>query len=138
MAIVTGTIKSVYGFNQPGGPTPPHTISADEHRVENCFVTVEWVAGTYASADDATFDMATEIADTKRDGKTYTILQACFAAPGDENGTLIGAEACTVSSNVVTCELTQEDLATERADGAMNATWNRPITFSVTYHSPVD
>lgn len=136
MAVVVGTIDSVSGFNLPSGPSLHSTISADEHETECCVVHVTWLSGTYASGDDANFSPATAIQTAKRDGKTVTILQACFMSAGDENGAVVGADACAVSAGVITAGLTQEDLATERADGAMSATWNRPMAFCVTYHQP--
>jgi hypothetical protein len=127
MAVVVGTVQEAFDFTEAQGP------GAATVKVMNCKVNVAWTAGTYAQADDANFVPATVIQDERRNGKTVTILSACAAAPGDENGTVIGAGACTVAAGTVTCPLTQADLTTERANGAMNATWNKPITFNVTF-----
>lgn len=138
MATVVGTIKSVSGFEQPAGPTPKLTIATQEQRMESCLVGVIWPAGTYASNDDANFNPQSAIQTTRRDGKTVTVLQACMVAPGNENGAEIGGGPCAVAANVVTVELKQEDMSTERADGAMSATWNRPVMFRVTYVAPIN
>lgn len=138
MAVVTGTVQSAFGFTKPTGPSLQHTISSVKRELESCFVTVEFAAGTYASADDANFNPVSKIQAAKRDGKTPVILQAAFVSSGDENGSKRGAAACAVSGGAtVTCGLTQEDLTTERADGAMSATWNRPMTFLVTYYQTI-
>jgi len=138
MAAVTGTVQGVAGFTSGTGPSPKHTISSDEYETEGAFVTVTFPAGTYAAADDAVFDAATAIQNSKRDGKTVTCLGGVFVSAGLENGTVVGAGACTISSGNIKCPLLQEDLSTEHADGAMNATWTRPLTFFVAYRNKVN
>ncbi len=127
MATVHGTVQEAFAFTEAEGP------GAATVKVMNCRVNVTYPTGTYASAGNADFAPATVIQNERRNGKTVTILQACFAGAGDENGTVIGAGACVNTSGTVAHELTQADLTTERADGAMSATWNKPITFCVTF-----
>lgn len=138
MAVVTGTVQAVHGFTSGVGPTLQSTISAVEYQTMGCFVEVTFPTGTYASADDARFDAPTAIAAARRNDKTVTLLGGCFVAAGDENGSIIGAGACTVSSAHIKAGLTQEDLSTERADGAMSAVWNRPLTFFVSFYETVE
>jgi hypothetical protein len=126
MTVVAGTVQDAFDFAEAQGP------SAAAVKVMTCKVNVIWPTGTYASGDDANFAAATKIA-TRRNGKTPTILQASPLSPGDENGTVIFAQACANAAGTVTCGLTQADLTTERANGAMSAVWNKPITFSVTF-----
>ncbi len=127
MAVVVGVIDSVSDVGESNGP------GSASVKVMHCRVGVTWPTGTYAQADNANFTAATAIQNCRRNGKTVTVLRACFAAPGEENGTVIGAGDCTVSSGVVTCPLTTADLSTERADGAMNANFNKPVFFDVTF-----
>lgn len=138
MATVEGVVQGVAGFTAGTGPSLKHTISSDEYETEGAFVTVTWPSGTYAQADDASFDAATAIQNAKRDGKTVTLLGAVFVSAGDENGAVIGAGPCTVSTGDILCGLLQEDLSTERANGAMSATWNKPLTFFVAYRNKVN
>lgn len=138
MAVVSGTVRDAFGFTKPTGPSLLHTISSVENELESCFVTVDYITGTYAAADNANFNPAAVIQNTKRDGKTVTVRAAAFVSSGDEAGAIRGADTpSAIASNVVTHQILQEDLATERADGAMNATWNRPITWLVTYSQAV-
>jgi len=132
MAIVEGTTVAVSQYTQANGASLLHTVGGVENEVESCMCSVQWIAGTYAQADDATFEPAQAIQESKRSGKTITILQAAFIASGDEDGAVVSAGACTVAANVITCELLQEDF-TERGNGAMGADWDRPIAFQVTY-----
>ncbi len=142
MATVNGTVLSAFGFTTATGPGEPLTISAAEQQVKCCFVTVEWTSGTYAALDDADFQPKAVIEAAQRNARAVTILQACFVQAGVEGtaGTAasVGADACAVAANVVTCALTQEDMSTEHADGAMEAVWDRPITFCVTYHEEIE
>jgi len=132
MAVVVGVVESASEYTQANGASRLHTVSGVENEVESCEVRVTWPSGTYAQADDAQFSPATAIQESKRTGKTITILQACYIADGDENGAVIAAGACAVAANVVTCELLQEDF-TERGNGAMSATWDAGVAFQVTY-----
>lgn len=132
MAVVSGTVKRAYGFTTVRNDQVS-TTDTSEYVVWGCFVDVTWPSGTYAQADDANFAPATVIAATRRNGKTPTILQAAFADAGNENGAIVGAGACTVTTGTVLCPLLQEDLTTEHANGAMSATWNRAVTFYVSF-----
>lgn len=138
MAIVTGSVVGVSGFTSGTGPSLKHTISSDEYETQGCFVSVEYASGTYAAADDSDFDAATAIQNSTRDGKTVTLLGAVCVSAGDENGAAVFGGPCIVTSGNIECPLLQEDLSTEHADGAMSATWNKPVTFFVAYRSKVN
>jgi hypothetical protein len=138
MAVVTGTVQEVWGFQRPAGNSLHHTISSKEQELECCFVSVTFESGTYADADEAQFDPTTAIENSKRDGKTVAPLDSCCVRAGDENGSIVGASNVTISSDNVKCRLLQEDLSTERADGAMSSTWNEPIVFCVSYYAPIN
>jgi hypothetical protein len=139
MAVVVGTVQTAFGFTTPKGPEHTHTISAAEYKTEFCFVHVIWPSGTYASGDDANFNAVAAIQLAKKDGKTPVVIGASGAGAGDENGAIIGVlTPVSISGSVVTLPLTQEDLATERADGAMSATWNLPVTLGVWFYYPAD
>jgi hypothetical protein len=137
MAVVVGTVQGVHGFTVIRGDQPALTDTS-EYQIVGCFVDVTWPSGTYAQADDANFAAATAIAAARRNGKTPSVLQAAFADCGKENGSLVGADACTNSAGTVTCALLQEDLSTERANGAMSSTWQRPVTFFVSFKELTD
>lgn len=138
MTIVTGTVMGVSGFTSGTGPSLKHTISSDEWETEGCYVTVTYPTGTYAAADDSDFDAATAIEACKRDSKKVTLLGAVCVSAGNENGAVVIGGACTVASSNIKCQLLQEDISTERADGAMSATWNKPVTYFVAYRSKVN
>jgi hypothetical protein len=135
MAVVVGSVQEAFGFTEAVGPSLQVVSSAK--KVQHCFVTVIWPTGTYAQADDANFAPATVIQNERRNNKTITILQAAFVSPGDENGATVGAGACSNSAGTITCPLIQADMSTERANGAVSATWNRPITFCVSYYESI-
>lgn len=137
MAVVTGTVQEVWGFQRPAGNSQHHTISAKEQELDCCFVSVIFDDGTYADADEAQFDPTTAIENSLRDGKTVAPLDAACVRAGVENGSIIGANTVTISSDNVKCRLLQEDLSTERADGAMSSTWTDPIVFCVSFYAPI-
>jgi len=139
MAAVTGTVVAVSGFTSGTGPSRHSTISAAEWETFGCFVTVEYsdTGDTYASGDDATFDAAAAIQASMQDGRDVVPMGACFVSAGVENGAIVGAKTVAVSGDNVTSELTQEDLSTERDDGAMSATWQKPITYFVSWRAKV-
>ena len=137
MAAVEGTIVSVSDFSVQRADPTTGTASSVEYQIVSCFVDVTFPAGTYVQADDATFAPGTAIAASRRNGRTPTILQAAFAGFGRENGTPVGAGACTNSSGTVTCPILKKDLATERDAGAMSATWSQGIRFCVSFKEAV-
>lgn len=127
MAVVTGTINQVWGFNNPLGPKKNAAGAA----IVGVFVNASF-SGTYAQSDNAQLTtVGATIASHAKDGKTYTLLQACFAAPGDENGTPIGAGLCTISGTTIGFPLTTSNMSTEHA-GATLGTWVHDICFYVT------
>ncbi len=135
MAVVVGSVQEAFGFTEAVGPSLQ--VVTNTKKVMHCFVTVTWPTGTYAQADDANFAPATVIQNERRNNKTVTILQAAFVSPGDENGATIGAGACANTSGTVLCPLLQSDLSTERTNGALSATWNRPLTFCVSFYESI-
>jgi hypothetical protein len=143
MADITGTVKRAYGFTSPKGSQEVHTVSSDEVEIVGCYVDVEYLTGTYATANTALFSPATAIQDSLRDGRTVTIKQACFADSGkvtiSSTDSLIAALGCTVSAGVVSNDLALEDLTTEYTNGTNVATmtWQRPITYYVTFTRPL-
>lgn len=135
MAAVVGTVTNVRDFALAGGRQEFVATSTKRLRYALCDVT--FPSGTYAQADDANFTVAALIKSTRKDGKTVTIHQACPVGDGIENGSNIVAGACTVSTGTITFPLLQDDASTERANGAMSATWQKPLTFCVSYFEPV-
>jgi hypothetical protein len=135
MATITGTVQTAYGFTKPKGPEHTHTISAVEYQTEMCFVHVIFPAGTYAQADDAEFNPIAAIQLAKKDGKTPVIISACCVGAGDENGTIVSGDiVASVTAGVIKMPLLLEDLATEHANAAMSAIWNRAITYAVWFY----
>ena len=140
MAISAATVLRAYDFDRLRDQL--HT-STDEYEVMTCKVDCEYVTVAYATANDSTFAPATIIAAALRDGRTPTIIDSCFVAPGQYSLSatpttyvLAGAGPCTtVSNGTITNPLTAEDLSTEMTDTtALNtATWQIPITYQVTF-----
>lgn len=137
MATVALTVGDIHSHATPHGYT---TGSAAGKQVLTCLVELTAVAGTYASADDGTASaVGAAIAASRRDGRTVTLLRVAMAAPGAKaDGTVIGTKNGAtyldgVNSDDIVQQLTQADLATEHADGALNDTFSVPITLAVTY-----
>jgi hypothetical protein len=129
MAAVTGTVRDVFGFSTHAGPKKT-TAGAF---IETCIIDVTF-SGTYASGDNASIaNVHTAIASARRDGKTIAVVSAGFAAPGDLNAAAIGAKTVATSTNTVTAELTQADMSTEWADGALSTNWVEGVKFVVCY-----
>lgn len=137
MAAVSGTIANVSGFTVPRNDPAYAAASSVNYQIFGCYVDVTFPSGTYVQADDATFAPGTAIAAARRNGRTPTIVSACFAGLGDENGSKVGAGPCTVSAGTVTTPLLKENLTDERDAGAMSATWNKSIRFYVTCKEPI-
>lgn len=130
MAAVTKLAVSVFGHSTPGGPKK----FSDNKEILHCFVAATF-QGTYASAGDANILLlTTEIANSRRDGKTIALLPGgtSFVAPGKEAGAVVGAKTVAVSGTGITCELTQADGTTEHADGVLGV-FDEPVIFSVAY-----
>ena len=135
MAVVVGTPLEVFGFASATGPSYQSPAS---NKVQHAFVTVQWTSGTYAQgAGAASFNPAALIQSERNNGKTVTVRTACWVSPGDENGTIMSTGPCTVSANVVSCQLYGQDQTTEHANAAMNAVWGRPPCFCVTFTEAV-
>lgn len=125
MAKITGTVNQVFGFTSPLGPKRDSSSNA----VVCCYVNASF-AGTYAQADDAQLTtVGATIAAAAKDGKTYNVLSAAMAAPGDEAGTPIGVGPCTVSSNTISFQLTGGDLSTEHTGAALGTLNNDVCLF---------
>ena len=138
MAISTATVQRAYDFEVLRQETFTNTT---EFQMVTCKVDCIYATTDYAQANDATFAPITAIA-ARRNGRTPTILQACMVAAGRLQtaaaptvNVLVGADACTNSAGTVTHALTQEDMSSEMANAYVlsTATWDKPITFQVTF-----
>jgi hypothetical protein len=128
MAVVSGTVQDVWNYTAPFGPVN----DSSGNQVLTAYVSATFT-GTYdQSADAQILLLNSTIASKMHAGKTVTLIDACFAAPGDEAGTPIGAKTTAISSTTLTCELTGGDLSTEHSAAALGS-FNRPIAFAVTY-----
>lgn len=127
MAVVDGTITGVSLYETPGGPAENGTGV----EVQSCVITATF-SGTYASENAEILAVPTAIQNSRRDGKTVTLLQAMMEFPGDEAGTVIGAKSVAVSTADLTMDLTQSNLTSEHA-GALLGTMTKPIGFRVLY-----
>lgn len=130
MAVITGTINNVWGFTTPLGPAKTNETPPQE--VISCYVSASF-SGTYAQADDAQLTLVPDAIESHwRKGKTITILDACFAAPGDEADVPIGANTVAVSGTTITFQLTGGDLTTEHASAVLG-TMARDVAFYVAF-----
>jgi hypothetical protein len=128
MAVTTGTITGVHGITMPGGPA----LNSSGVPVFGAFLTFT-ISGTYSQSDQSQLTgVPTAMQGFLHNGKTITLLQACFASPGDEAGTPIGVGQVTVSGANMTFELTGGDLATQHT-AALLGTVGLPIQVYVTY-----
>jgi hypothetical protein len=128
MATVSGTVQDVWNYTAPFGPV----VDSSGNQILVAYVSATF-SGTYAQSDNAEITtLNTTISTRMHAGKTVTLIDACFAAPGDEAGTIIGAKGTAISSTTLTCELTGADLSTEHANAALGA-FNRAIAFAVSY-----
>lgn len=132
MAVLSGTIVSVSNPQCPAGSA----FDSSENQVYSCFIGFT-ITGTYVQGDNAQLLLVpAAIESAMKWGRSVTLLDAMFAAPGDENGTAIGAKTVAVSSTTITMELTGGDLTTEHT-GAALATVGRPIFLAVTFTAPL-
>ncbi len=131
MAAVEGTNLQISGHTTPNG----FAKASDGKQVLGCFVSIRTITGTYASAGNLNVAaVGVAIATSRRDGRTVTLLQACMASPGKESdGTVLGAKTVAISTDAITAELTQADLSTEHADGALTAELLEPLVLFVLY-----
>ena len=129
MATLHGSIIGVHSHRS----RPDYNGSGAQ--VMSCFVDVMWT-GTYVQADNVdVLSVDAAIQASLRDGKTVTLLDAAFAYPGDEAGTVIGAKTVAVSTSDITAELTGSDLTTEHtgaALGTMAASIGLFVSFKLT------
>lgn len=131
MATLTGTIQSVALLDTPNGPVR----DSSNNEVWNAVIYFT-ITGTYVQNDNAQLTSVPTTMQTRLGwGRTITLLDAMFAAPGDENGTAIGCKTVAVSSTSITFELTGADLTTEHA-GAALATVGKPIALRVCFTCP--
>lgn len=131
MATVAVTNFQIHGYTTPNG----FQKASDGKQVVGCFLSFRTLAGTYAAADDATLSaVGAAIAANRRDGRTVTLLDACMAAPGKKSdGTVIGTLGATISTDAIIVPLTQPDLSTEHANGALNDELQEPVTLFVLF-----
>lgn len=127
MATLDGTIKSVV-CDMPIGPVK----NGSGAEVWNALITFD-ISGSYVQGDNAQLlTVPTAMQNLLKWGKSITLLDAMFAAPGDENGTVIGAKTVAVSGSTITFELTGSDLTTEHSTAAL-ATLVKPIALRVCF-----
>jgi hypothetical protein len=128
MAVVPGTVVGLHSFSSPHGPQKDSSGNPYE-----CCVVDATFTGTYASADDASITtLGAKIAEKLRNGKTVTVVSAGAVGAGKTSaGVVCGANGVSMSSTTLLCTLTQADLSTSVADGAI--TVSEPISFAVSY-----
>lgn len=131
MATLEGSNISVWGHTPVHGPM----YDSSNKNVYGCWISCTF-SGTYVQADNATIlAVPTAIGASLRSGKTITMLDAAFAAPGIEGTAIvIGAKTVAVSGANITLELTGGDLSTEHAGAALSEL-SKPIAFYVAYTS---
>jgi hypothetical protein len=130
MAVITGTINNVWGFSTVLGPTKSSDSPPQEFMT--CFVSASF-SGTYAQADNAQLLLVPDAIESRwRKGVTITLLDAGFAAPGDEADVPLGANTVAVSGSTITFQLTGGDLVTEHANAALG-TMSRDVAFFVAF-----
>ena len=131
MATLVASSVSVYDHKAPHGAR----VNGSGNNIFDCYVSGMF-SGTYVQNDNAQFTgvggASGAIASSRRDGKTVTLLDACFCAPGDEAGTKLGAKTVAVSTADITCELTGSDMSTEHT-GAALGTMTEPVVLRVSY-----
>ena len=128
MATLSGTITSVALIDTPSGSV----IDSSGNLVQNAVIHFT-ISGTYVQADDAQLTGVPAAMRTRMaGGKTPTLLDAMFCAPGDEAGTPIGCSSVAVSGTTIGFALTGGDLSTEHA-GATLGTVGKPIALRVCY-----
>jgi len=133
MAAVTNSNTQVHGFTTPAGPAP--AVTSSTVILMGCYLVTEFT-GTYAAADNATIAAKTAIENARRNGKTVTIRDAALSSAAVETlagvDANLGAKTIATDGTAITLELTQNDLSTERADGAMG-TFKAPLGLFVCF-----
>ena len=125
MAVVSGTIQNVWGHTAVLGPA----ADSSGNPVLGCFISATFT-GTYAAENAQILAVTTAIQNSRRDGKTVTLIDACCASPA-VSGTTMGADTVAKSGTGLTMNLTKTDLGTEH-DAATVINEN-PLAFFVTY-----
>lgn len=125
MAVVSGTIKNVWGHSAVLGPA----ADSSGNPVLSCFISATFT-GTYAAENAQILAVPTAIQNSRRDGKTVTLIDACCASPA-VSGTAMGADTVAVSTADLTMNLTKTTLLAEHdAATVINET---PLAFFVLY-----
>jgi hypothetical protein len=130
MSTLTGTLSGIHGITEPGGTA----LTSAGLPILNAWLTFT-ISGTYVQGGGNQAQLLavpTAMETYLHNGKTITLLQAAFAAPGDESGAPIGTGLCTVSGANITFPLTGGDCVTEHAAGALG-TVDLPIQIFVSY-----
>lgn len=131
MAAVPGTITGIHGITSPKGDFSQNGSGLP---ILGAFIDFT-VTGTYVQGGSGGWSITgvpTALQGFLHNGKTIVILQAAFACPGDEQGTLIGSGQVTVSGSTLSGLLLQPDMATEHAAGVLG-TIDIPITLFISY-----
>jgi hypothetical protein len=140
MAIVVATVLHADNYRKLDHKKYTDT---DEYEVWQCDVYLNITGGEdYATANDCTVSPATVI-QSKRDGKTVTVLAATALKGGSYNlaatptvDSLYGLGLVSgVSANVITLPLTAEDWSTEMTNATVlsTATDKEPSALTVTF-----
>lgn len=126
MAVVSGTIQNIWGHTTVLGPS----ADSSGNPVLGCFVSATF-SGTYSQSDKAAISaVATAIQNSRRDGKTVTLIDAACASAA-VTGTTMGAKATAISTADITCDLSKTTLLVEH--DAATVINSNPIAFFVLY-----
>ncbi len=119
MAVIEGVIKGIALLNEPHSGTGRHAA----------LVSVEWPA--YSTADTGNVAaVGAAIAARRRDGKTVTLKDVTEAGAGKQGSTEFYMDTLAVSSDAITCELSNID-GTEI--NAASGVVERPCQMIVSY-----
>jgi len=127
MAVVSGTVHSVNGIDGYGGQ-----ISALQV-VQILFT----IAGTYAQADNGILaGIATLIGDSRRNGKTVTLVDAMCGHPATKESdasAIMALKTVAIASADITFEITNGDFSTEFTDATAVPAQARPFALLVSF-----
>lgn len=127
MTVVSGTVHSVNTIEAYGG-------SISNLQIAQILFTV---SGTYAQADDAILeDVADLIGDSRRNGKTITLVDAMGGHPAtkaSDPSAILGMKTVAISSADVTFEITNGDFTTEFTNATAVPEQDRPFALLVSF-----
>lgn len=123
MAVTNGTVHSV------------DTITSDAVSALQVARIKFTMSGTYAQADNSLLaGIATLINNSRRNGKTVTLVDAMAGAPATKasNAAIMAVKTVAIATNDLTFELTDGDFSTELASAAIPAQ-DRPFEVLVAF-----